>query len=76
MEPPNKGHIGDNINSAVLSFVPILNVLKLRVGLTAVTSFVERSSLILNVLKLRVGPKAVLSFVERSSSILNVLNYG
>ena len=21
MEPPNKGHVGDNINSAVLSFV-------------------------------------------------------
>ena len=25
MEPPNKGHIGDNINSAVLSFIERLS---------------------------------------------------
>ena len=25
MEPPNKGHIGDNINSAVVSFVERLS---------------------------------------------------
>ena len=24
VEPPNKGHIGDNINSAVLSFIEVL----------------------------------------------------
>ena len=35
MEPPNKGHVGDNINSAVLSFIErlpsleVLNILKL-----------------------------------------------
>ena len=25
MEPPNKGHVGDNINSAVLSFIERLS---------------------------------------------------
>ena len=31
VEPPNKGHVGDNINSAVLSFIyrgcPLLEIL-------------------------------------------------
>ena len=27
VEPPNKGHIGDNINSAVLSFVRKVTIL-------------------------------------------------
>ena len=52
MVPPNKGHVGDNINSAVLSFIERLS------------SF-QGSQCIKTIGNVILGPRAV-SFVERS----------